>query len=144
MIAAYPDSLLITGEMLLLETIRGEAAPVYPLTGTRIFLDANPKELDAELANGPALILRTRGGTSKASVPVDVPSVQVDCYGVTPQAARGLSLAVIRQMHYAKNVATDGGIFMSAVREGGGGNVLLTPPGVRPFVPVYFRVLTKS
>jgi len=136
----YIDPLQVVYEYLVMQTPQGVASVLYPLTATRVYIDSDPKDL----VLAACIVIRQPGGTDLASAAVNNPVIQLDCYGGSdnPQAARAVTLAATYQLHRARAVETATGVLLSAIREGGG-SVIPTPEGVRPFIPVYFRVLTR-
>ena len=107
------------------------------IVGTRIYSPRLP-----ENATLPALGFFTRGGTSTPYIPgLVTPSVQFDCWGESPIAARQVYRALydVMQGIQAQTVTVDGSDYMihSAIEEVQGQDLQDVD------VPKYFRTLTS-
>ncbi|MCK5236327.1 MAG: hypothetical protein KAR06_05000 [Deltaproteobacteria bacterium] len=110
-------------------------ATLTAIVGTRIYCPRLP-----ENATLPALGFFTRGGTSTPYIPgIPEPSVQFDCWGSTPQAAREVYRALYNVLQgIQRQVVTVGGtdyIIWSAIEEVQGQDL---PDDT---IPNYFRTL---
>jgi len=146
-LGVYPDAVKIVGEYLLLATYPdGVSSLIYShvVTGTtkRVFLEIDPKSFKNP---SESLVVVRAGGRMHPSVPMDRARIEIRCYGGSdnPEAARDLALLVVPHMHRARSASCASGKLISAVQDGGG-DVIWTPPGVRPFVPVYFSTQVRS
>jgi hypothetical protein len=110
-------------------------AGLIALVGTRIYVPRLP-----ENAVLPALGFFTRGGTSTPYIPtIPSPSVQIDCWGRTPQEARQVYRAVYDALQGIQNVTVTIGLtdyVILAAREEVQGQDLADE------IQGYYRVLT--
>ena len=112
-------------------------ATLTDIVGTRIFCPRLPENTAL-----PALGFFTRGGSSSPYIPGIVsPSVQFDCWGETPQAARQVYRALYDVLQGIQNqtVSVDGSDYsILGAREEVQGQDLQDVD-----IPNYFRVLTS-
>lgn len=105
------------------------------IVGTKIYCPRLPENTEL-----PALGFFTRGGSSTPYIPGIVnPSIQFDCWGTSPQAARQVYRALYDILQGIQNqlVAVDGSnyIILSAIEEVQGQDLQDVD------VPAYYRVL---
>jgi len=135
----YADALQVVYEYLVLPLTQYGDNPVYSLTSTRVHIGALPKNPPATAC----LVVRDGGpfGMKGGDSQLENARVQIDCYGTgdSLQSARQVARKVALHMKRAKNVRVTSGLIVGASWSGGGSEIWI-PDGVRPFVPVYFRV----
>ncbi len=112
-------------------------APLTDIVGTKIYCPRLPE--DTEL---PALGFFTRGGGSTPYIPgIVTPSVQFDCWGTSPLAARQVYRALYDVLQGIQNetVSVDGSEYeiLSAIEEVQGQDLQDVD------IPAYYRVLTS-
>lgn len=110
--------------------------PLTSIVGTKIYCPRLPENTEL-----PALGFFTRGGSSTPYIPgIVTPSVQFDCWGESPLAARQIYRALYDVLQGVQNqsVEVDGSIYkiLSAREEVQGQDL-------QDEVPGYFRVLTS-
>ena len=134
----YADALQVVYEYLSLPLTQYGDNPVYSLTSTRVHIGALPKNPPTTAC----LVVRDGGPFNFVSgTPLESARIQVDCYGTADslQSARQVARKTVLHMQRGKNVRVTSGLVVGA-KWVGGGSEIATPSGVRPFIPLYFKV----
>lgn len=137
------DVAKVFAEYLRLETTNvGGASVLYPIAGARVYCVDLPKHYTHTSA---AVVVRVRDDTEISGTAVSRASFDLRCYGATadPDSAKLVALATRRQVRAASDEHCTSGIVMSASIEGGSGELIWTPKGVRPWIPVFALSLIK-
>ena len=137
------DARAVVAEYLKLETTNnGEASLLYPITGVRIYPVGLPTGF---LHSDDAVVVRFRSDEEIAGTSVGRSSIEFRAYGDTadPDSAVSVALALRRQLRLASDEHVASGVLMSVQMEGGSGELIRTPSGVRPWIPIFAQALTK-